>query len=76
MAGARKKPGRGGKYRAWFIDAVGKQKHFTGTRSRSETLRMAQGLEDEHPQVRLGYRQAPRSAAKHRTRSMADASAE
>ena len=76
MAGTRKKPGRGGKYQGWFIDVARKQRFFTGTRSRSETLRMAQGFEDEHRQVRLGYRPAPSSADKHRARRVEDVQAE
>ena len=65
MAGVRRKPIRGGKYQGWFIQADGKRKYFTGTHSRAETLRIAERLEDEHRQVRLGYRPAPSSAAKH-----------
>src|SRR5262245_35114228 len=56
MAGVRKKPIQGGKYQGWFIDAMGKRRFFTGTRAKTETLRIAQRLEDEHRQVRLGYR--------------------
>ena len=68
MAGVRKKPNPGGKYHGWFTDTVGDRKFFTGTRNRSETLRMAKRLEDEHRQIRLGYRPAPTAAQKHRTR--------
>ena len=65
MAGVRKKPRKGsGKYQGWFADATGKRTFFTGTRSRAETQRIADRLEDEHLQVRLGYRPAPTSAEK------------
>jgi integrase len=66
MAGVRKKAHRGGKYQGWFINAAGKRKFFTGTRSRPETLRIAQRLEDDHRQVHLGYRPARSTADKHR----------
>ena len=76
MAGVRNKPLSSGKYRGFFVDMSGKQKLFTGTVSKAETLRMAQRLEDEHRQIRLGYRPAPASADKHRARPFAKAAAE
>ena len=69
MAGVRKQPRSGGKFQGWFTDATGKRKFFAGTRSRVETLRIAERLEDEHRQIRLGYRPVPQSAAKHRNRA-------
>jgi integrase len=71
MAGVRSKPHKGGKYQGWFIQADGRRKYFTGTHSRPDTLRMAQRLEDEHRQVRLGYRPPPSPANKHRSRPFA-----
>lgn len=68
MAGVRREPNPGGKFHGWFYDSVGKRIFFTGTRNRAETLRMAERLEDEHRQVRLGYRPAPLSFDKHRSR--------
>lgn len=68
MAGVRKKP-KSGKYQGWFVDSAGKRRFFSGTRSKVETLHIANSLEEEHRQIRLGYRSAPRSADKHRTRS-------
>ena len=65
MAGVRSKP-RCGKYVGWYTDMHGKQKFFAGTKSKAKTLQMAERLEDEHRQVRLGYRPAPKSADKHR----------
>jgi len=76
MAGVRNEPRANGKYPGWYTDARGRQKHFTGTRSQAETLRMARRLEDDHRQVRLGYRPAPASHDKHRTRPFAEAAAE
>ena len=64
--GVRKKPVKGGKYQGWFTDGGGKRKFFTGTRSRSETLKVARRLEDESRQVRLGYRPAPTSTDRNR----------
>jgi integrase/recombinase XerC len=55
MAGVRSERRSSGKFQGWFIDHTGKQKFFEGTRSRVETLRIAQRLEDEHRQVKLGY---------------------
>ena len=76
MAGVRSKPLSSGKYRGWFMDVNREQKFFTGPKSRTETLRMAERLEDEHRQVRLGYRPVPVSADKHRARPVAEVVAE
>lgn len=74
MAGVRNKPrGKVGKYQGWFIDSTGDTRYFTGTRDRSETKRMAMRLEDDHRQVRLGYRPAASSADRHRIRPVAEA---
>ena len=76
MAGTRSKPLSGGKYQGWFTDYTGKRKFFAGVTSRAETERMATRLEDEHRQIRLGYRPAPVSAAKHKARPFAEVVAE
>jgi integrase len=68
MAGVRSNPHPNGKYHAWFIDMTGRRRFFMGTTIRTETLRIAQRLEDEHRQIRLGYREPPKSSAKHKTR--------
>ena len=73
MAGARKRPNRGGRFQGWFVDAAGKLKFFTGVRDRRETLRMAQALEDQHRQVALGYREPPKSASKHKAMPYSEA---
>ncbi|MBI2503265.1 MAG: tyrosine-type recombinase/integrase [Candidatus Latescibacteria bacterium] len=72
MAGVRAKPNRRGRYQGWFMDASGKQRFFLGTRSKPDTLRMAERLEDERRQIRLGYRPAPLSADKHSKRPFAE----
>jgi hypothetical protein len=54
MAGVCTKPQSSGRYQAWFITMDGQRKFFVGTRSRPETLRIAQRFEDEHRQIRLG----------------------
>ena len=72
MAGIRKQPHRTGKYQAWYVDMNGQRKFFIGTRDRRETLRMAERLEDEHRQIRLGYREPPKSASKHKARPFAE----
>ncbi len=69
MAGARKKPNKqSGKYQGYFVDHVGTRRFFVGTKSRRETIAMAQRLEDEATQVRYGYKPAPTAAARHRGR--------
>ena len=59
MAGVRRKRRSSGKFQGWFTDYTGERKWFDGTRSRAETLRTAQHLEDEHRQIRLGYAPIP-----------------
>ena len=68
MAGARAKPKHSGKYQGWFIDYKGDRKFFTGTKKKSETLRMAEKFEDDHRQVRLGYRPIPKKADKYKNK--------
>ena len=68
MAGVRNKPMENGKYQGWFIDMHGNRKFFTGTKKKTETKRMAEKFEDDHRQVRLGYRDPPKSASKHKKR--------
>lgn len=76
MAGVRKKANRAGKYQGWYFDYSGKRKFFMGIRNRAETLRMAQKLEDEHRQVRLGYRQVSTKADREKMRPFSDLIAE
>ena len=64
MAGVRTKK-QSGKYQAWFYDYRGKRTWFAGSARKKETLEIAQRLEDEHKQIRLGYRPVPSSAYKH-----------
>ncbi len=73
MAGVRKKPLAGGQYQGYYLDARGKRCFFSGVRSRAETLRMAQRLEDDHRQIRLGYRPPPSSADRYRARDCSEA---
>jgi integrase len=76
MAGVRKKPNKSGKYQAWFINYAGKRKFFAATRRKAESLRMAERLEDEHRQIRLGYRPIPQTADRHRSKSFAETTQE
>ena len=64
MSGIRKKALKSGKFQGWFIDFNGERKFFVGTRNKSESLRIADRLEDEHRQIRLGYRPIPKSSDK------------
>jgi len=68
MAGVRKKPKSSGKYQGWFTDYKGDRKFFIGTKRKSETLRMAEKFEDDHRQVRLGYRSIPEKADKYKNK--------
>jgi len=76
MAGVRSKPQPNGKYVGWYMNLAGRQKFFTGTHVKGETLRMAKRLEDDHRQIRLGYRPVPASAEKHATRPVQETVAE
>lgn len=64
MAGVRRRKNRKGvflpKYEGWYINHSGKQSFFTGTTSKSETLKIARQLERDHKDVRLGIRPVPR----------------
>ena len=75
MAGVRKQPTKGGLYQAWFQDHTGQRTFLTASKKK-EALQIAQRLEDEHRQVRLGYRPLPSTAEKHRTRPFAEATEE
>lgn len=72
MSGVRRKPHRTGKYQGWFTSHSGKRIFFTGTRSRRETLLIAQRLDDEARQIRLGYRPAPDLPSRHLDRTITD----
>ena len=72
MAGVRSKPLPSGKFHAWFTDCRGKFKFFVGTRNKNLTLRMAQRFEDEHRQIRLGYRPLPKPYQKHAVQDIAE----
>jgi len=62
MAGVRKHPRTNGKYQGWFNDHTGARRFFTGTRSRTETRRLARHLEDQAVKIRAGYVPAPTTA--------------
>jgi integrase len=77
MAGIRRRKDKHGKprpyFEAWFIDWRGKQKFFKGTTNSKETLAMARRLEEEHRQIRMGYRPAPKKSDElHLFRDVAD----
>jgi integrase len=72
MAGVRSSARPNGKYQGWYIDYTGKRVFFTGTRSRSGTKQIAERLEDEHRQIRLGYRPPPTAALRYAKRSFGE----
>ena len=68
MPGVRRTPRKtDGKYQGWYFNSNRARKHITGTHDYDETKRIAVRLEDDHLQVRLGYRPARSSAEKSRT---------
>ena len=66
MAGICREPLNNGKYKSWYMDWRGKQKFFVGTTNPKETLAMARHFEDEHRQIRLGYRPIPKASQRAR----------
>ena len=77
MAGVRgEKHHNTGKYQGWFRDFSGKRKFFWGSTNRKDTLRAAERLEDDHRQIRLGYRPVPHSSSKHLKRTFSEVKAE
>ncbi len=64
MAGVRNKK-QSGKYQGWFYDYRSQRTWFAGSARKKETLEIAQRLEDDHKQIRLGYRPIPSSAHKY-----------
>ncbi|HOH80741.1 MAG TPA: hypothetical protein PLS25_03885 [Methanoregulaceae archaeon] len=69
MAGVRADKRGRGKYQGWYTNFHGERVFFTGTRSKTETKQMAERLEDEHRQIRLGFRPPPTSALEHMKRA-------
>jgi integrase len=69
MAGVRSKALKSGKYQGFFVDYCGKMKFFVGTRKKSETFSIAKRLEDDHRQIRLGYRPKPHASIRHKNAS-------
>lgn len=67
---------KSGKYRAGFTNRQGRQQRFTGTTNPKETLAIARKLEDDHRQIRLGYRDAPVSSDFAKSRAFAEVCAE
>jgi len=72
MAGVRKSPLPHGRYQGYFLDYAGKRVFSTGTHSREDTRRMADRLEDEHRQIRLGHRPVPKSTDKNKARPFSE----
>ena len=65
-----------GKWQGWYFDTGGRRCYFTSDTTKAETKAMAARLEDDHRQVRLGYREAPKSASRHRARLSSETIAE
>lgn len=58
MAGVRSNREKNGKYKGFYIDGQGIQRHFVGTKSKTETRDLADELEAKHRPVRLGIKPA------------------
>lgn len=58
------------KWRFRYRDATGRKRKGTGTTSKAETLKLAQRLEAEAYEVRMGYRPPPRPSLRNRSRPM------
>ena len=71
MPGVRSKT-RNGLYQGWYYNWQGNRAYFTGTSSKADTRRLAQRIEDEHRQIRTGYKPPPTSATRHRKRSFVE----
>lgn len=71
MAGVRKNKLPSGKYRGWYM-ANGKQRFFTGTKSKTTTKKMADTLEDQHRLAALGIDSLVLQAERRRNTSFAD----
>jgi len=65
MAGVRNKSKPNGKYQAWFTDYTGKRTFFMGTKKKLQTRRMADDLESQHRQIRMGTAQPKLSSTIH-----------
>lgn len=76
MAGVRSRMTSSGRFIGLYIDFAGKDRSFVGTDKRAETLAMARKFEDDHRQIRLGYRPAPTGGMKHKDRPIGEVVAE
>lgn len=76
MAGLQTKKLPSGKYRGWFMDKNGKQKYFTGTRSKADTLELARKYEDQHRLQRLGFESPILQAERQRATSFTETKGE
>jgi len=75
MAGVRGPHKNTGRYQGNYKDYTGKRKFFWGFKSKIKTKRRAEQLEDEHRQIRLGYKPIPQPANQrknHTFREIAD----
>lgn len=73
MAGIKSKPLPSGKYQGWYQDSDGRRRWFKGTCDRKESLAMARKFEDDHRQVKLGYRDAAKPWDRFRLRDIDEA---
>ncbi len=71
MASVDRKPKSNGKYRFCYTDESGTRTSRIGTRSRTETRRIAEHVEDRCRRIRLGYLASPSSAQENGMRPFA-----
>lgn len=73
MPGVRRLPS--GKLQGWYRDAAGRRRYWTAEdpkASKAQVRAIVARLEDDHHQVRLGYRPARTTADRHRTRPLTE----
>jgi integrase len=73
MPGVRRLPS--GKLQGWYFDTAGRRRYWTSedpTATKAGVRAIVARMEDEHRQVRLGYRLARTSADRHRARPFAE----
>jgi len=63
MAGVRNRKEPNGKYRGYYLDGAGIQRHFTGSDNKTETRNLAIALEKKFLPVRLGLAAGVESGA-------------
>lgn len=73
MPGVRRLPS--GKLQGWYFDALGRRRYWTSEdlkATKRQVMAVVARLEDDHQQIRMGYRPARTSADRHRARPLTE----